>query len=86
MQYLKGKTKQKLKKFQNIVAIFKINPIVFSFFCFYMFALKTLFTYASNPWWLPMKGQKALGTILVNSSANSNLNPRNLSENLNGSL
>ena len=29
---------------------------------------KTLFTHVSNPWWWPMKGPKALGTILVNSS------------------
>ena len=40
---------------------------------------KTLFTHASNPWWWPMKGPKALGTILVNSSTNSNLKARHLS-------
>ena len=32
---------------------------------------KTLYTHASNPWWWRMKGPKALGTILVNTSTNS---------------
>ena len=32
-----------------------------------------------------MKGPKALGTILVNSSTDSNLKPRHLSGNLKGS-
>ena len=34
----------------------------------------------ANPWWCPMKGTKALGTILRNSSTNSNLKLRHLSE------
>ena len=43
---------------------------------------KTFFIHASNPWWWPMKCLKALGTILVNLSANSNQKPRLLSGNL----
>ena len=37
-----------------------------------------IYTHVNNPWWWPMKGPKALGTILVNSSSNSNLKPRHL--------
>ena len=48
-------------------------------------SLKTLFIHASNPWWRPMKGSKVFGTVLVNSSTNSNLKPRHLSGNLKGS-
>ena len=33
----------------------------------------------------PMKGPKALRTILVNSSTNSNVNPKHLSRNVKGS-
>ena len=44
-----------------------------------------LFTHASNPWWWLMKGPKALGTILENSSTNSNQKPRHLSGNSKGS-
>ena len=32
----KKQNKTKIRAFQNIVAIFKINSIDFSFFCFYM--------------------------------------------------
>ena len=45
----------------------------------------TTLTYASNLWWLPMKGPKVLRTILVNSSTNFNLKPRHLLGNLKGS-
>ena len=47
--------------------------------------LSSLFIHASNFWWWPAKGSKALGTILVNSSTNSNLKSRHLSGNLKGS-
>ena len=40
---------------------------------------------SKQPWWWPMKGPKALGRILRNSSTNSNLKLRHLSENLKGS-
>ena len=40
---------------------------------------------ASNPWWWHMMGPKALGTILVNLSINSNLKPRPFSGNSKGS-
>ena len=36
MEDLKKKKHKKLKAFQNIVVIFKMNPIDFRFFCFYM--------------------------------------------------
>ena len=49
-------------------------------------SLKTLFTHASNPWWWLMKGPKVLRTILVNSSTNSNLKQRHLSEDTKGTL
>ena len=45
----------------------------------------THLTQASNPWWCPIKGPKAHGTILENSSTNSNLKLRHLSGNLKGS-
>ena len=41
-------------------------------------------TQANNLWLWPMKGPKALGTILVNSSTNSNQKPRHLTGNLKG--
>ena len=47
-------------------------------------SLKSLFTHESNPWWWAMKGPKALGTILVYSSTNSNLKPKHLSGDLKG--
>ena len=46
---------------------------------------KTHLTQASNPWWWSMKGPKALWSILRNSSTDSNLKLRHLSENLKGS-
>ena len=49
------------------------------------FKKTTHLTQASNPWWWPMKGPKVLGTILVNSSTNSNQKPRYLSGNSKGS-
>ena len=42
------------------------------------FKKQTHLTQASNPRWLPMNGSKALGTILENSSTNSNLKLRHL--------
>ena len=41
-------------------------------------------TLANNPWWWPMKGPKALGTISVNTS--TNLKPKNLFGNFKGIL
>ena len=45
----------------------------------------TLYTCKKNPWWWPMKGSKAPGIILVNSSTDYNLKPSYLSGNLKGS-
>ena len=44
-----------------------------------------IYIYISNPWWWPMKGPKAIRTILGNLSSNSKLKLRHLSENLKGS-
>ena len=68
-----------------------LSNSTFAYFCYVIKKLKShfkktiLFTHASNSWWWPMKGPKVLGTILVNSSTNSNRKQRHLTGNLKGS-
>ena len=85
-----------IHSFLNSVSFFKyisypvLSDSVFPYICYRInfqnsFKKQTHLTQASNPWWWPMKGLKVLGTILGNSSPNSNLKLRHLSENLKGS-